>query len=163
MAGAISTVAGKLRITLRSGVGCQISSTASQISKAKSNSVKQKVSGEYSNVHSVSGCSAAHSANSRAPNRASSMEPARSTPNTTSRKIGAVALYRCEMARWTPFKLAKVRRIKSSRDWVSTCTATSSGTRPPSIRPRTKSKSVCEADGKATSISLKPIRTSRSK
>src|SRR5690554_7015793 len=40
---------------------------------------------------------------------------------------------------------------------------TSSGMRSPSIRERTKSKSVWEAEGKPTSISLKPIFTSRSK
>src|SRR5215470_8371169 len=39
---------------------------------------------------------------------------------------------------------------------------TSSGTASVSIRWRTKSKSVCEAEGKATSISLKPTRTSAS-
>ena len=39
---------------------------------------------------------------------------------------------------------------------------TSSGTRFSSINSRTKSKSGCEADGKPTSISLKPIRTSTS-
>jgi hypothetical protein len=36
---AISTVAGRLRITGRSGVGCQISVTASQTSTAKDSSV----------------------------------------------------------------------------------------------------------------------------
>ena len=34
---------------------------------------------------------------------------------------------------------------------------TSAGMWPPSMSARTKSKSVCEADGKPTSISLKPI------
>jgi hypothetical protein len=39
---------------------------------------------------------------------------------------------------------------------------TSSGIRSSSISWRTKSKSVCDADGKPTSISLKPHFTSRS-
>jgi hypothetical protein len=45
---AISTVDGRFRIALRAGVGCQTSSTASQISTAKSSSVPVKLSGEYS-------------------------------------------------------------------------------------------------------------------
>ena len=53
-----------------------------------------------------------------------------------------------------------VRRIRCSRAWVSTSMVTSSGMWPPSINWRTKSKSVCEADGKATSISLKPMSQS---
>ncbi len=44
---AISTVAGRLRMILRSGVGRQTSITASQISLAKSSSVPVKLSGEY--------------------------------------------------------------------------------------------------------------------
>ena len=51
----ISTVAGRLIIMGRSAVGCQTALTASQISKANSRSVKQKVSGEYSNCHWVLG------------------------------------------------------------------------------------------------------------
>ena len=50
-----------------------------------------------------------------------------------------------------------VRRMRCSRAWVSTSMVTSSGIWPPSISSRTKSKSVCDAEGKATSISLKPI------
>ncbi len=52
--------------------------------------------------------------------------------------------------------------MRSSRAGASTWMRTSSGIRFSSIKDRTKSKSVCEADGKATSISLKPIATSRS-
>ena len=44
----ISTVAGRLRIIGRSGVGSITSITASQISTAKSGSVPVKLSGEYS-------------------------------------------------------------------------------------------------------------------
>ena len=51
----ISTVAGRLMITFFSGVGCQTSQTASQISTAKSISVPVKLSGEYSKVKSVPG------------------------------------------------------------------------------------------------------------
>ena len=49
---------------------------------------------------------------------------------------------------------SKVRSIRCSRDWVRTWMTTSSGIRSSSISIRTKSKSVCEADGKPTSISL---------
>ena len=66
------------------------------------------------------------------------------------------------MALLTPFRLSKVRRISSSRAWVSTWMVTSSGMRPDSMRKRVKSKSVCEAEGKPTSISLKPMATSAS-
>ena len=44
----ISTVAGRLKMILFSGVGCQISWTAVQISSANSTSVPVKLSGEYS-------------------------------------------------------------------------------------------------------------------
>jgi hypothetical protein len=50
-----------------------------------------------------------------------------------------------------------------SRDWVSTCTVTSSGIRFSSMRVRKKVYSVSLAAGKPTSISLKPTLTSRSK
>jgi hypothetical protein len=45
---AISTVAGRLRISLLSGVGSMISVTALQIYSATSISVPVKLSGEYS-------------------------------------------------------------------------------------------------------------------
>ena len=56
---AISTVAGRFRIALRAGVGCQTSVTASQISTAKSSSVPVKLSGLYWKIQSVSGRSSA--------------------------------------------------------------------------------------------------------
>ena len=52
-----------------------------------------------------------------------------------------------------------MRSISSRRHCVSTWIVTSSGIRSSSISWRTKSKSGCEADGKPTSISLKPIAT----
>ena len=55
-----------------------------------------------------------------------------------------------------------MRCIRSSRACTSTCTATSSGIRLRSISSRQKSKSVCEAEGNPTSISLNPQATSRS-
>ncbi len=61
-----------------------------------------------------------------------------------------------------PLTASKVRSISSGRHCVSTWIATSSGILPPSMMERTKSKSVCEAEGNATSISLKPMPTSRS-
>ena len=77
---ATSTVAGRLRITVRSGVGCQTSITASQISTANGSSVPVKVSGEYSKRQSVCGCSAAHSTKRRAPSTAMATIPALSLP-----------------------------------------------------------------------------------
>ncbi len=74
--------------------------------------------------------------------------------------IGAVALYRCTIARGAPSSASNVRSISGSRACVSAWIVTSSGTWPPSISSRTKSKSACDADGKPTSISLKPIATS---
>ena len=55
-----------------------------------------------------------------------------------------------------------MRSISSWRHWVSTWIVTSSGIRSSSISCRTKSKSGWLADGKPTSISLKPIATSSS-
>ena len=81
-------------------------------------------------------------------------------PNTISRQAGAMALYRCTMARRAPWTLRTVVSIRSSRSWVMTIGVTSSGIRPSSIRWRTISKSVVEAEGKPTSISLNPMRTS---
>jgi len=52
-----------------------------------------------------------------------------------------------------------VRSIKSSRAWTSTCSQTSSGARCSSIKRRLKVNSVSEAEGKPTSISLKPVFT----
>ncbi|MNE11194.1 hypothetical protein D3C80_1039410 [compost metagenome] len=63
------------------------------------------------------------------------------------------------MAFLAPRKDSKVRAIRSSRAWVSTWMVVSSGMWPSSIRERTKSKSVCEADGKDASISLTPTLT----
>ncbi|MCY1405242.1 hypothetical protein D9M71_204790 [compost metagenome] len=67
------------------------------------------------------------------------------------------------MTFFAPRTASKVRVIRSSRAWVSTWMVTSSGIRLFSIRSRTKSKSVCEADGKATSISFRPTFTRVSK
>ena len=49
---------------------------------------------------------------------------------------------------------SKVRSMRWSRHWVSTWIVTSSGTWPPSMSSRQKSKSVWLALGKPTSISL---------
>src|SRR4029079_7346214 len=56
-----------------------------------------------------------------------------------------------------PRQASKVRSISSGRDCVSTWMVTSSGIIFFSISSRTKSKSVSDAAGKPTSISLKPI------
>ena len=65
------------------------------------------------------------------------------------------------MALLAPSIDSKVRRMRSSRHWVRTWMVTPS-MRSPSINSRTKSKSVCDAAGKPTSISVKPISTRRS-
>src|SRR5581483_3407810 len=67
------------------------------------------------------------------------------------------------IARLAPTSDSTVRSIKSSRACTSTCTVTSSGMRFSSINRRLNSNSVFDADGKPTSISLKPHRTSASK
>ena len=58
-----------------------------------------------------------------------------------------------------PRTASKVLRMSSSRACTSTCTVTSSGMCPPSIKVRKISYSVSEAEGKPTSISLKPTST----
>jgi len=63
------------------------------------------------------------------------------------------------MARRAPTRDSKLRSIRGARAWVSTWMVTSAGTRSSSISWRTKSKSVCDAAGKPTSISLNPMRT----
>ena len=67
------------------------------------------------------------------------------------------------MARGAPRSDSNVRSINSSFDWTSTCTQTSPGMRFSSINRRVKSNSICDAEGKPISISLKPIFTSMSK
>src|SRR5476649_1538965 len=58
---------------------------------------------------------------------------------------------------------SRERVIRSSRHWQRIWIETSSGIRFSSISRRVKSNSIWEAEGNPTSISLKPIRTSRSK
>ena len=53
-----------------------------------------------------------------------------------------------------PCSASKVRSISSGRHCDSTWIDTSSGTAPSLMISRTKSKSVCDAAGKPTSISL---------
>src|SRR5690554_2394602 len=156
---ATSTVAGKFKITLLLALGCHTSSTALQTSTANGVSVALKVSGEYSKVHWVSGCMAAYFLNNCAACTAMAFTPALSWLKTMRRNAGETALYMWTMALGAPFNDSKVRAIKSSRAWVSTWIVVSSGMCPSSISKRTKSKSVCEADGKATSISFTPTAT----
>ena len=114
-----------------------------------------KISGEYSYPKSQPGryCSA-YFMTDRVPSTAMARHSAWSTPKTTRRNSGAVALYMCTVARRAPASDCTVRSISSSLAWVSTEICTSSGMRSSSIRPRTKSKSAWLADGKPTSISL---------
>jgi len=67
------------------------------------------------------------------------------------------------MACFTPWRASSERRMRSSRHWQRIWMETSAGMRFSSIRRRQNSNSIWEADGKPTSISLKPISTSRSK
>ncbi|OQB90388.1 MAG: hypothetical protein BWX86_02249 [Verrucomicrobia bacterium ADurb.Bin122] len=91
---AYSTVAGKLRMILLSGVGSQTSVTASQISKAKSSSVLVKLSGEYSNrmrePAATSGCILSF----KKPTACVAMPTmsVREAPKTYSRCLGEVEL-----------------------------------------------------------------------
>src|SRR5690606_33720362 len=82
---------------------------------------------------------------------------------TTICKNGATVLLCCMIASGAPRRDSKVRSSSSWRDWLRTWIFTPSGMRSPSIRLRTKLNSVLEADGKPTSISLKPAFTSMSK
>ncbi len=61
-----STVAGRLMMTLRSGVGAQTSVTASTTRLENARSVPENISGEYWKVHCVAGCPAANALNMRA-------------------------------------------------------------------------------------------------
>jgi len=121
-----------------------------------------KLSGEYWNVHCVSGARSAQRFTSFAPFTAMALMPALSSLKTFSRCTTEVELYTCRIAFFTPLRDSKVRWISSGRACVSTCTVTSSGMRLSTTRLRTKSKSGCEAAGKPISISLKPTSTSRS-
>ena len=158
----LSTVAGRLMMQGRSAVGRQTAVTASQTSTAYSHSVLVKLSGEYWNRHSVSGCFMASRCSSCAPWTAMALTASRSMPKTRSRCTVEVELYTWTMARLAPFRDSKVRAMSASRAWTSTCTVTSSGIRSSSINQRTKSWSGWLAEGKPTSISLTPIFTSRS-
>ena len=66
------------------------------------------------------------------------------------------------MARRAPRIDSKLRLINSGRAWVSTWIVTSSGTSRCSISSRINPKSVSDAAGKPTSISLKPSLTNSS-
>ncbi len=157
-----STVVGRLMITGRPGPASQVSIAVCDASSATSSSVMQNTSGEYCSTHSVSGWRSVSLRISSTCSRTSAMTSGTVMSKTISRQTGAVALYRWTMARRAPATDRTVCSISSGRAWVITMGLTSSGTWPLSTRPRMKSKSVCEADGKPTSISLKPMRTSSS-
>ena len=88
------------------------------------------------------------------PRRARSTVSASVLRKTTRRKSSAMALYMWMTAWCAPTSDWAVRSMRSSRAWVSTEMVTSSGMASSSMSERTKSHSVCEADGKPTSISL---------
>ena len=135
---------------------------ALQASSATGSSVMLKVSGEYSSTHSVSGMRVgelldqphllrdelhhlrhAHAEHHAAPHR----------------RRGVVHVH--DGAPRAAQRLSTVRRISSSRACVSTMSVTSSGTSFCSMRSRTVWKSVSDADGNPTSISLRPTRAQR--
>ena len=90
---AISTVAGRFRMIRSSGVGRHASITASQIALVKSSSVAENVSGEYSSRMCVwSATARARCAICSTARTATPTTPARSSPNTTRRNSGDVAL-----------------------------------------------------------------------
>ena len=63
------------------------------------------------------------------------------------------------MALSNPFNDSNVLLIKCSLACVKTCTVTSSGIKFSSINNLKKSYSICDEDGKPTSISLNPKST----
>ena len=152
-----STEEGRFRIILLSGVAPQALLTASHTSIAKSSSVAVKVSKLYSKCHSVSGWSAIKCLSNCIEDTAIVITSVLLIFNTSSRKAFEVGLTRCTIARRAPINASTVRLIKGSRAWLRTSILTSSGILCSVINCLTKSKSVCDADGKATSISLKPI------
>ena len=81
----ISTVAGKLRIIGRSGVGFQMSITASHARSANGSSVPVKLSGEYSKRMSVPVIVSAKARICRVPRSAMATIPSSSRPKTTRR------------------------------------------------------------------------------
>ena len=160
---ATSTVAGRFKMILLASVGCQTCITASQISNAYSTSVSEKLSGEYWSRTWVPGTVSTSPLINCAPSIAICLIASLLLLKVTRRWRGEVELYKCTIALGTPSRLSKVRRIKCSRAWTSTCKVTSAGMRFSSTSRRMKLNSVSLADGKPTSISLKPVATSNSK
>ena len=156
-----STVEGRLTMHLRSGVGCQTSVTASTTRLANASSVPENISGEYWKIHSVCGCCAASSLNRRAcaGRQLDDAVLVQAQHHLAHhRRRGVVQVHDGALAR-----PAATRRCGGSAARAPASAPGSSrrrGCRSSSISLRTKSNSVCEADGKPTSISLKPISTS---
>ena len=89
---AISTVAGRLRMSRFEGVGLMTSLTASQMSSATSSSVPVKLSGEYSNAKSVPRAASASAFTCLAASTAIFSTPFGSVRKTTSRCKAEVEL-----------------------------------------------------------------------
>ena len=145
-----STVDGRLTMHLRSGVGCQTSVTASTTRLENASSVPENISGEYWKVQSRVRLLRRQLAEQRGhawwPVRRCRPRPCPAPPGASP------ARWRCTGARWRAARPAATRRcarISGSRACVSTWIVTSSGIRSSSISLRTKSNSICEADGKA--------------
>ena len=157
-----STVDGRLMMHLRSGVGCQTSVTASTTRLEKASSVPENISGEYWKVQLRVRLAARRDrepgARAWSPARRCRLRPARARRAASP---ATVALYRCTIAR-----LAPVQRLEGALDQFGRAPGSAPGSsrrRAPGLRSisrRTKSNSVCDAEGKPTSISLKPIFTS---
>ena len=156
---ATSMVDGRFIITFLSGVGQNISFTASTTSTAYSGSVQVKLSGEYSYRMLPFSFESTSSFTSFAPSIASCLISSLLFLNTTSRCRVDVELYKCTIAFFAPSNASIVFSIICSRACVSTWIDTSSGILFSSIRRRTNSNSVPDAAGNPTSISLKPSFT----
>ena len=155
----ISTVDGKLIITLLSLLAPQVSQTASQISRAYSTSVPVKLSGEYSSITSPSN-SFDISLTNLVPSIAIFLISSLLILNTTSLWSIDVELYIWTIALFNPFNDSNVFFIKCGLACVKTCTVTSSGIKLLSTNVLKKSYSIWDADGKPISISLNPKSTS---
>lgn len=140
--------------------GPHASLTASHTLITNSGDESENVSGLNSNAHSVPACDGSSFVMERAyfvHLTASSKLWSSVIPKTILRKHSLVARYICRRAFLAPLRDSTVLVINSSRHGERTWSHTSSGTAPGvSTRRRVKSKSVCEAEGKETSISLYP-------
>ena len=154
-----STVDGRLTMHLCCGVGCQTAVTASTTRLLKASSVPENISGEYWKVQC--GLRLTRGAVAHQPRVLRGELDDAVFVQAQHHARASPARWRCTGARWRAARrrsASKLRWISGSRACVSTWIVTSSGIRSSSMSRRTKSKSACDADGKPTSICLKPMR-----